>query len=71
MNETDLLTKLGNRIKAIRKKKGMSQNELALECDFEKASMSRIEAGLANPTVRTLFKISRALDVPMAELFKG
>jgi transcriptional regulator with XRE-family HTH domain len=71
MNEADLLTKLGNRIRAIRKKKGMSQNELALECDFEKASMSRIEAGLANPTARTLFKISRALDVPMAELFKG
>lgn len=71
MSEVDLLVKLGNRIKAIRKRKGMSQNELALECDFEKASMSRIEAGLTNTTIRTLFKISRALDVPMAELFKG
>lgn len=41
-----------------------------MECDFEKASLSRIESGQANPTIRTLYKLSKALDVPIAEFFK-
>jgi transcriptional regulator with XRE-family HTH domain len=48
----------------------MTQNELAMECEFEKASMSRIESGQSNPTIRTLYKISDALDVHIGELFK-
>jgi len=70
MKEPDLLVKLGDRIKELRTKKNMSQNDLAIECNFEKASMSRIESGQANPTVRTLFKICMALDITMVELFK-
>lgn len=70
MKEHDLLAKIGERIKYIRTKKNMSQNELALECNFEKASMSRIESGQTNPTIRTLAKICKALDIPMVELFR-
>lgn len=70
MKEPDLLTKLGEKIRSLRMKKNMTQNDLAIECDFEKASMSRIESGRSNPTVKTLLKISRALDVHIAELFK-
>ena len=60
---------MGERIKAIRLSKNMTQNQLAMECDFEKASLSRIESGLSNPTVRTLNKISVALDVSLADFF--
>lgn len=70
MKEPDLLTKLGEKIRSLRMKKNMTQNDLAIECDFEKASMSRIESGRSNPTVKTLLKISKALDVQIAELFK-
>jgi len=70
MGEDKLLAKLGERIKAIRTGKSMTQNQLAMECDFEKASLSRIESGLSNPTIRTLNKISTALDVPLSDLFK-
>jgi transcriptional regulator with XRE-family HTH domain len=70
MTEPDLLLKLGERIKMIRVTKKMTQNDLANECEFEKASMSRIESGRSNPTVRTLHKICTALDIPMAELFR-
>jgi len=37
-------------------------------CDFEKSSMSRIEAGRTNPTITTLFKISEALAVTIKDL---
>lgn len=69
MNEPDVQLKIGEKIKMLRIKKNMTQNELAIECDFEKASMSRIESGQSNPTIRTLYKICVALDIHIAELF--
>jgi transcriptional regulator with XRE-family HTH domain len=70
MNDANFLINLGERIKKHRIKKNMTQNDLAIECDFEKASMSRIESGQANPTIRTLFKIAKALDIELGQLFK-
>jgi len=70
MTDASFLFKLGQRIKKHRIKKNMTQNDLAIECEFEKASMSRIESGLANPTIRTLHKICKALDIEIIELFK-
>jgi len=70
MGEHKLLIKLGERIRTIRISKNMTQNELAMECDFEKASLSRIESGKSNPTIRTLYKISSALEISMADIFK-
>ena len=64
-----LPVKIGVKIKTIRLQKHMTQNQLATVCDFEKASMSRIESGQSNPTLRTLNKISNALEVPLVELF--
>jgi len=69
MNESDLQVKLGERIKAIRVKRNMTQNDLAIACDFEKASMSRIESGKSNPTVKTLYRISTELHITLADLF--
>jgi len=68
MEETKLLTELGSKIKRIRTNKHLSQNDLAILCNFEKASMSRIEAGKTNVTLTTLHKISRALEVHIADL---
>jgi transcriptional regulator with XRE-family HTH domain len=48
----------------------MTQNELAIQCNFEKASMSRIESGKTNITVLTLRKISKALDAEIHEFFR-
>lgn len=69
MHRTDLLVKIGRRIKTMRLSKNMTQNDLAIECEFEKASLSRIEAGKTNITIRTLYKISKALDINIADLF--
>jgi transcriptional regulator with XRE-family HTH domain len=60
--------KLGRRIKTMREEKGVSQQELASLCDFEKSNMSRIEAGRTNPTIGTLLKISYALNINVTVL---
>jgi transcriptional regulator with XRE-family HTH domain len=70
MTDTKFLTTLGARIKELRVARDMTQNDLATHCDFEKASMSRIEAGKTNITILTLHKISRALDIDITEFFK-
>ena len=69
MDEIQLLSQLGSRIKKIRIEKNMKQNELANKCEFEKASLSRIESGQTNLTLRSLYKICKALDIYITDLF--
>ena len=68
MNEKEFLVKIGERIKTLREKRKMEQQDLAAACNFEKSNMSRIEAGGSNMTFRTLLKISRALNVKVKDL---
>lgn len=69
MSDSKFLERLGNQIRQVRLGKKITQNQLAGLCNFEKASMSRIESGKTNVTVITLRKISTALDVDIAEFF--
>jgi transcriptional regulator with XRE-family HTH domain len=68
MDNSKFLTALGIRIKELRTKQNISQQELAGVCDFEKANMSRIENGGTNPTILTLLKISAALKINLSDL---
>lgn len=68
MDNTRLYITIGNRIKQIREEKGISQQDLAAKCDFEKSNMSRIEAGRTNLTIKTAYKISTALGIKLSEL---
>lgn len=70
MNEQQLFIKIGDRIKVLRESKGISQQDLAARCNFEKSNMSRIESGRTNLTVKSAFKISLALGVRLKELFE-
>ena len=70
MDDLQILTVVGARIKKIRATKNLSQNDLAILCNFEKASMSRIESGKTNVTLLTLRKISLALEVHVSDLLK-
>ena len=70
MNEEKLKIRLGKRIKELREKNELTQLDIASSCDFEKTSISRIEAGRTNPTITTLYKISIALGVELKELFE-
>lgn len=68
MDNSKFLTALGIRIKELRTKQNISQQELAGVCNFEKANMSRIENGGTNPTILTLLKISAALKITLSDL---
>ncbi|PQJ10108.1 XRE family transcriptional regulator [Flavipsychrobacter stenotrophus] len=62
------LKQLGQRIKTIRKEKGIKQVDLGYICDLDKSNMNRIEAGNTNPSVLLLRKISSELGISLSEL---
>lgn len=59
---------LGRAIRALRAKKGATQETLAHEAGITVAHLSGIERGHANPTWGTVEGIASALDVSMEEL---
>lgn len=63
-----IINKIGQRIKLLRLEKDLSQLDLSTICDMEKTSISRIEAGRTNFTIKTLLKISKALEISLTEL---
>lgn len=69
MDDSKFLVALGQRIREIRLNRAMTQHQLARLCNFEKASMSRIESGKTNVTMLTLKKISNALETDIKEFF--
>lgn len=54
-------------VKAICKKKGWNLKELAEHMDVPRESLTRALSG--NPTLSTIKKIAKALDVPVYQLF--
>lgn len=70
MDKDDFLKRLGHNIKRLLESKGISQQKLAADCNFEKSNMSRIEAGNTNPTIYTLYKIAVAMGIDIQDLLK-
>ncbi len=60
---------VGDRIKAIRKEKGMTQKQLADACGMYDSAIRRYESDRQRPKISTLEKIAAALDVNILELY--
>ncbi|WP_344968045.1 XRE family transcriptional regulator [Streptosporangium fragile] len=57
---------LGRRIRTLREERGVSLSELARRAGVGKATLSGLENGTRNPTLETLWAITRELGVPLA-----
>lgn len=67
-SDLEYLNFLGKKMKEIRLSKKISQTEAAYRCGFDKSNYNTIEAGKRNPTVLSLLKIAKALDVKLVDL---
>ena len=56
---------VGEAVAAARAKKGLSQKELSDLTGIDQSDLSKIERGIANPSVNTLNRIAKALDVKL------
>jgi len=70
-SENEINAEIGRRIRQIREKQGITQHELALRCDIEASNMCRIESGNTNLTIKTMFRICTALEIPFHRLTDG
>lgn len=68
MNYDYLFQKLANRIEKLRKERGLTQEELAEKAGLHRAYFWDIENG-RNISVKTAFKIARALNVRLKDVF--
>ena len=63
-----LVIAIGTRIRELRKKSNLSQEDLANEADIPLSQIGRIERGENNPTISTLYVIAAALNVELKTL---
>jgi transcriptional regulator with XRE-family HTH domain len=67
MKETKIL--LGERLRELRKSRGLTQEQFAEMIEVEQKHVSRLELGKSFPTLERLEKISQALKVPLRDIF--
>jgi transcriptional regulator with XRE-family HTH domain len=60
---------IGDRLRAIREEKKLSQGDIEARTGLRRCYVSRVENGHTVPAVETLEKFARALDIPMHHLF--
>lgn len=65
-----LETVFGEILKELRKDRSISQEKLAEYSELDRTYISLLERGLRQPTLTTIFKISKVLDLPPSELIK-
>jgi transcriptional regulator with XRE-family HTH domain len=70
LTEKDLLIKLGLKIRELREKSGLTQEELAFISNLHRTYIGMIERAEKNITITTLFKISNALGVSIKEIMQ-
>ncbi len=67
----DIKTKVGSRIRELRKYLNLSQEALALKSEVDRTYMTDVENGRRNISIEILEKIISALDVSIAEFFNA
>jgi transcriptional regulator with XRE-family HTH domain len=61
---------LGQKLRKLRKEQNLTQLELAQQVGITNGQVSTIERGVSSPSLATLHRIARALNVPMQEFFE-
>lgn len=67
--EDEIVYFFGNKIRELRTAKGLSQEELAYKAHLSTTFLGKIERGVNNPTLKSIYQISVALGVPLSDIF--
>lgn len=70
MDEKSIAKLFGDQLKKVRQEKGLSQEKLALMSGFHPTYISHLETGKKHPTLLTLVKISKCLEVQLNDLLR-
>ena len=62
---------LGQNLRRLRKERGLTQEQLALEAGLDMSYISEVESGQWNITINTALKLTEALAVKLVDLLEG
>ena len=65
------LVELASRIRTVRQRRGYTLEQMAKLSGLAKGQLSKVENFRVTPSLPTLVKLCRALDMPITELFEG
>jgi transcriptional regulator with XRE-family HTH domain len=68
LQHKDELTLVGRRVRELRKRRRLTQEQLAKLAGVHEQFVGAIERGRANPTLKALTKLAAALGVSLADL---
>jgi len=68
MNKSNILEKFGDKLKQLRKVKGLSQEQLAEKANLHRTYIGMIERAEKNITLLNIEKIANALDTKISSL---
>jgi len=60
----------GEELQKIRKEKGLSQEQLGFESGYHRTYISQLERGVKSPSLKTIFRISKALTIQPSKLIQ-
>lgn len=69
MRRYKIARSVGKRLRIIRRKKRLTQEEVAEKIRMHVSTLGRIERGESNPPVHTIEKIAKTLRIKVSELF--
>ena len=58
-----------NRLEEMRRRRGLSQEELALTMEVSRQTISSLENGRYNPSILLAFKLARYFEVSIEDIF--
>jgi len=64
------LLRLARRIRALRERRGLTQEDFAARCGISVSFASLLERGERSPSYETLLQVAAALGLPLWELFR-
>lgn len=68
MAKKKILISFGNKVRELRKEKGLSQEELSFKADLHRTYIGMIERAEKNITLINIEKIAKALDIGVNNL---
>jgi XRE family transcriptional regulator, regulator of sulfur utilization len=64
----DIASRLARNLQALRRTRGLSQQQMAKLAELPRATWANLESGAANPTLQVIAKVAAALQVTFEEL---
>ena len=67
----DIAARFGDNLVRVRKRSGLSQDELSARASVHRTEISQLERGLRIPRIDTLIKLAASLEVDPTDLLFG